>query len=1157
MVCGWVVAGEVVAQDVGGAEAPGTYLAVTTQPQANVPGTPLARQPVVEVRYADGTRFADYNGPVTAYLSSGNAGVLSGTTTVMASSGVATFTDLVLTGVPDEPYTLTFSGPTIVFESFSYAPSSLLNQDGGFGWDGAWLSSSGAPNFNDFAITASSLSYPGFASFGGKASWSSGFADQKRTLAVASNSVGADVVWFSFLGNYTREGGGFNNLRLFDQSGLSGALGGNDNYAHWTLLNDRLRASTYSTAPLDGTTRLALLKIDYAQGSSALWMDPDPATFDPSSTPDVSQTFAPVIKTIHLFNRYTGVSTDEISLSYSWEGALRQTPVIMSVAAAPMVHSEVDLNASTVTTPSPWVPKSATRTVTVTLYGSDGERLMSSGGTVSITASAGTIGPVTDHSDGTYTADFTAPSSSSAVLIAATLDGQSIGGTQTAYVGAPNGTLSVQPTTTTLTTATIAWTYEEGSVPSTQTLVWVRFQSGGPWSLQQVLYQQQPPDVRSVTVEDLIPGDYYTMRIWPNNPNGDQKVSGEPRFFTNRYGTWSLEGTVGLRDTVAITLQLETAPGVADTTSRGPILATASAGSILQTRDEENGQYTLTYVANEEGPVVISAMVISDKDGTSRGTIDEHLFFEVLNEAPIVTSGQAFAYGAGRTAGFEVGAVQATDEVRVAAFEITAGNDAGYFQIDTSGRLTLTSAGAGDAPSNRTDVEPNTFSLAVTATDPSGITSTPEAITISVVEPMALTVPRRRHLSDDTLRIPVSITGLAARQLHELDFTITSAASFVTIDDVLPGEALGAIAPDPLGPGASFLVSPVASPSPTYRVHLSSPTPLGQTSDVVAYLPIRAVDVGAVDFSISGSRVNGAREGLRTATESPLVLYVDYGDLDQNGMVRALDAAHILRNIVGHDPPLGTTREIMANVDGSVDSQGGRTVTSLDASLILQHVVLRLTCFPVEACPSKLPHALSTPKLDVDIRPNPLDPRRFLVAVDVVEGTLMALDVELDEGNLQALSGVPEGWTYAMGSNRLAMAGDGAVSNLLLDVTTSTSWVSSDRSSPTVILYPNGDPTGALRQSIATATPETVRIEAVYPVPFRETGIIEIALPAAMPIRLDIVDLMGRRVQHVAEAAFSAGVHQFQVDGATLPSGIYLVRLSAAGKVQVRRMVHL
>lgn len=66
LVCGWVDAGEVVAQDVGGAEAPGTYLAVTTQPQANVPGTPLARQPVVEVRYADGTRFADYYGPVTA-----------------------------------------------------------------------------------------------------------------------------------------------------------------------------------------------------------------------------------------------------------------------------------------------------------------------------------------------------------------------------------------------------------------------------------------------------------------------------------------------------------------------------------------------------------------------------------------------------------------------------------------------------------------------------------------------------------------------------------------------------------------------------------------------------------------------------------------------------------------------------------------------------------------------------------------------------------------------------------------------------------------------------------------------------------------------------------------------------------------------------------
>ena len=1136
-----------MAQDAAGANALGTYLAVTTQPLANVPGTVLARQPVVEVRYSDGALASDYNGPVTAYLSRGNGGVLGGTTTVLASSGVATFTDLVLTGVPDEAYTLTFSGPTVVFESFSYAPGSLLNQDGGFGWDGAWLSSSSASNFNDFATTATSLSYPGFATYGGKASWSSGYADQKRALAVASNAVGAEVVWFSFLGSYTQQGGGFNNLRMFDQSGLTGALGGNDNYPNWTLLNNRLRASTFSNAPLDGSTRLALLKIDYAQGTSALWMDPDPATFDPSSTPDVSQPFAPVIKTIHLFNRYTGVSTDEISLSYSWEGALRQAPIITPVDAAPMVHSEVDLNASTVTTPSPWIRTLATDTVTVTLYAIDGEPRTSSGGTVSITATAGTMGPVTDHGDGTYTAVFTAPSSRAAVLMAATLDGQPIGGTNTVYVGVPNGTLSVQPTTTTLTTATISWTYDEGSVPSTQTLVWVRFRSGGSWD--RVLYAQQPPDVRSVTVENLIPGEYYSMRIWPNNPNGDQKVSGEPRFFTNRYGTWSLEGTVGLRDTVTITLQLETAPGVADTVSRGPILATASAGSILQTRDEDNGQYTLTYLADDEGPVVISAMV-------SRGTIDAHLLFEVRNEAPIVTPGQTFAYGAGRTAGFEVGTVQATDEVRAAAFSITAGNEAGYFKIDTNGRLTLTTAGADSAPSNRTDVEPNTFSLLVTATDPSGLTSTPETITISVVEPIALSTPNRRHLRDDTLLIPVSISGLAARQLHALDFTVTSSAPFVTIDDVLPGEALSAITPDPLGPGASFLVSPVVSSRPTFRVQLSASTPLGQTSDVLAYLPIRAVDVGAVDFIISGSNVNGAREGLMTATEAPLVLYVDYGDLDQNGMVRALDAAYILRSIVGHDPPLGMTREIMANVDGSVDLQGGRTVTSLDASLILQHVVLRLDCFPVEVCPSKRPHVLAIPKLDVDIRPDAMDPNRFHLDVAVVEGTLMALDVQLDEGSLHALSGVPEGWTYAMGSNRLAMAGDTAVSRLHLGISTSIPHVSSDRP-PTFVLYPNGATTGTMRQATPTTLPAAVRIEAVYPVPFRETGVITVALPTTMPIRLDVVDLMGRRVQQVAKAVYSEGMHEFQIDGATLPPGIYLIRLSAADKVYVRRMIHL
>ena len=50
---------------------------------------------------------------------------------------------------------------------------------------------------------------------------------------------------------------------------------------------------------------------------------------------------------------------------------------------------------------------------------------------------------------------------------------------------------------------------------------------------------------------------------------------------------------------------------------------------------------------------------------------------------------------------------------------------------------------------------------------------------------------------------------------------------------------------------------------------------------------------------------------------------------------------------------------------------------------------------------------------------------------------------------------------------------------------------------------------------------------------------------------------MGRRVLHLAEAVFSEGIHPFQIDGASLPSGIYLVRLSAAGKVHVRRVIHL
>lgn len=74
-----------------------TKLVFTTQPDGAVNAVALTQQPVVKAVNAVGQVDATFSGNVTVAVY-GGSGSLSGTATVAASSGVATFTDLVLTG---------------------------------------------------------------------------------------------------------------------------------------------------------------------------------------------------------------------------------------------------------------------------------------------------------------------------------------------------------------------------------------------------------------------------------------------------------------------------------------------------------------------------------------------------------------------------------------------------------------------------------------------------------------------------------------------------------------------------------------------------------------------------------------------------------------------------------------------------------------------------------------------------------------------------------------------------------------------------------------------------------------------------------------------------------------------------------------------------
>ncbi|MEM1041769.1 MAG: T9SS type A sorting domain-containing protein [Bacteroidota bacterium] len=83
---------------------------------------------------------------------------------------------------------------------------------------------------------------------------------------------------------------------------------------------------------------------------------------------------------------------------------------------------------------------------------------------------------------------------------------------------------------------------------------------------------------------------------------------------------------------------------------------------------------------------------------------------------------------------------------------------------------------------------------------------------------------------------------------------------------------------------------------------------------------------------------------------------------------------------------------------------------------------------------------------------------------------------------------------------------------------------------------------------------EAAVLEAVYPNPVGGQGSLRFSLLEAGPVRLAVYDVLGREVAWLAEGWREAGTHTASFDAGTLPSGTYVVRLSAAGQVHTQRV---
>src|SRR5690606_19753221 len=96
----------------------------------------------------------------------------------------------------------------------------------------------------------------------------------------------------------------------------------------------------------------------------------------------------------------------------------------------------------------------------------------------------------------------------------------------------------------------------------------------------------------------------------------------------------------------------------------------------------------------------------------------------------------------------------------------------------------------------------------------------------------------------------------------------------------------------------------------------------------------------------------------------------------------------------------------------------------------------------------------------------------------------------------------------------------------------------------------------------AEATPSVAgagaaALAGVHPNPFEDRATIRFALAEAADVRVEVLDLLGRRVALLADGRADAGLHAVAWDAAGAPAGVYLVRLTAGTAVQTQRVTRL
>ncbi len=87
-----------------------------------------------------------------------------------------------------------------------------------------------------------------------------------------------------------------------------------------------------------------------------------------------------------------------------------------------------------------------------------------------------------------------------------------------------------------------------------------------------------------------------------------------------------------------------------------------------------------------------------------------------------------------------------------------------------------------------------------------------------------------------------------------------------------------------------------------------------------------------------------------------------------------------------------------------------------------------------------------------------------------------------------------------------------------------------------------------------SATPKEFELSQNYPNPFNARTIISYSLPHEAHVNIDIFNIMGQKVENLANLWQEAGEHQVSWDAASQTSGVYFYRVSVDDQTRTGRM---